>query len=405
MKSRPRISFTLFALLAWFPSSAAAQSHFIRRLDGTKLSPENAAKIADAELRDDRITGAQISILNDGRVVWIHTWGLRNEEKHLPMTLQTNTWAASITKPLFATWVMKQVEQHRVELDQPIAQLLERPLSDYPEYGAAADELVRDPRWQHVTVRMMLDHTSGLANLLYLEEDRKLHLHFDPGTRFAYSGEGLNILQVALEHRFRESLQDAMQQEIFAPLHMNRTGMVWRPDFDADSALRYDATGRFIAANHRDKARGAGSMTTSIIDLDRFLEAFLANRIVQPATRAQMLTPQIAIHSSNEFPSLDNNPGTEGEQVGLSYGLGWGLLTRTRYGPAFFKEGHGDGAENYLICFTRSRICMAILTNSDNGELAFRPLLEQLIHDDVTPWEWEGYTREDVLHNAEHTAQ
>jgi hypothetical protein len=46
---------------------------------------------------------------------------------------------------------------------------------------------------------------------------------------------------------------------------------------------------------------------------------------------------------------------------------------------------------------------MIVLTNSDNGELAFRPLLEKLIGDNVTPWEWEGYTREDILRNEEHT--
>jgi hypothetical protein len=72
--------------------------------------------------------------------------------------------------------------------------------------------------------------------------------------------------------------------------------------------------------------------------------------------------------------------------------MGWGLLTRTRFGRAFFKEGHGDGAQNYMICFERQEACMIMLTNSDNGELAFRPLLETILGNTVTPWEWEGYT-------------
>jgi hypothetical protein len=45
-----------------------------------------------------------------------------------------------------------------------------------------------------------------------------------------------------------------------------------------------------------------------------------------------------------------------------------------------------------MICFERRRTCMVILTNSDNGELAFRPLFEGILGDTVTPWEWEGYT-------------
>lgn len=84
--------------------------------------------------------------------------------------------------------------------------------------------------------------------------------------------------------------------------------------------------------------------------------------------------------------------GKEAADVGLAYGVGWGLLTHTKFGPAFFKEGHGDGAQNYIICFEKQESCMILLTNSDNGELAFRPLLEKIFGDDVTPWEWEGYT-------------
>ena len=45
-----------------------------------------------------------------------------------------------------------------------------------------------------------------------------------------------------------------------------------------------------------------------------------------------------------------------------------------------------------MICFERQKSCMIVLTNSDNGELAFRALFEGILGDTVTPWEWEGYT-------------
>lgn len=63
----------------------------------------------------------------------------------------------------------------------------------------------------------------------------------------------------------------------------------------------------------------------------------------------------------------------------------------TPFGLAFFKEGHGDGAQNYMICFEERQACMILLTNSDNGERTFRTLLESIFGDTVTPWEWEGY--------------
>jgi hypothetical protein len=106
-----------------------------------------------------------------------------------------------------------------------------------------------------------------------------------------------------------------------------------------------------------------------------------------------MLQPVLKIDTMAQFgPGASQEDSKEAEGVGLAYGIGWGLLTHTRFGPAFFKEGHGDGAENYMICFERQKSCMILLTNSDNGELAFRPLLENILGDTATPWEWEGYT-------------
>jgi CubicO group peptidase (beta-lactamase class C family) len=390
------------ALLAACLATAAHGAPSIHRLDGHVLSAASASALADKELAADHVMGAQIAILNRGKLVWTHAYGLRDAEKKLPMTADTNIWAASITKAVFATFVMGLVETHRFDLDTPVAAMLSKPLDQYDSYRDSAADLVRDPRWAKVTPRILLSHSSGLANFLFLEPDKKLHLHFDPGTRFAYSGDGLNILQLAVEEKLGAPLDILMQREIFAPFGMTRTGMIWRDDFRADTALRYDARSKLIGATHRDKARAAGSMATTVNDLARFLEALLADKIVQPETRAKMFTPQIAINAAHQFPTFDTGMSAEGPRVGLAYGVGWGLLTKTKYGPAIFKEGHGDGAENYLICFLRSRDCMIVLTNSDNGELAFQPLLGKLLGDTVTPWDWEGYTRRAVMQNEEH---
>ena len=175
---------------------------------------------------------------------------------------------------------------------------------------------------------------------------------------------------------------------------MKRTGLIYRQEFEANAADRFDLNGKFHAKTRRFPARAAGSMTSSAEDLARFAIALLDDRILKPSTRAEMFKPYMQLRTMHQFALKANEgEGKESAEVGLAYGMGWGLLTKTRFGPAFFKEGHGDGAQNYMICFERSKSCMILLTNSDNGELAFRPLLEKILGNTVTPWEWEGYTR------------
>jgi len=60
---------------------------------------------------------------------------------------------------------------------------------EYPKYA----ELAGDPRWKRLTPRILLDHSPGFPNFRFLNPDGKLDFKFDPGTRYAYSGEGINL--------------------------------------------------------------------------------------------------------------------------------------------------------------------------------------------------------------------
>jgi CubicO group peptidase (beta-lactamase class C family) len=374
---------------AALPKKAAS----IRRLDGTTISIAEAETFARKTMADAHVTGAQIVVLDQGSLVWSEAFGLRRREPELPMDRETTMWAASITKSVFATYVMQLVERGEFQLDVPLAKQLAKPLDQYEEYREKAVDLVRDPAWATVTPRMLLSHSSGLQNFAAIEPDNKMHLHFKPGTQFLYSGEGINLVQFVIEQQKGRPLDQLMQDALFTPLGMTRTGLIYRSEFEADVADRYDLDEKFRSQTKRFPARGAGSMTTSAEDLARFVTALFDGRLLKPATRAQMLTPVLPIRSLHEFPtSANEGDSAEAATTGLAYGVGWGLLTHTQFGPAFFKEGHGDGAQNYMICFEKRQACMIVLTNSDNGELAFRALFEKILGDTVTPWEWEGYT-------------
>lgn len=392
-----RQTLALLVTITLLASRAEGADKTIRRLDGTRITVDAASKLARETLTKHNVTGAQIAVVDRGHVVWNEAFGMRSLEPPLPMERTTTTWAASITKGIFATYVMQLVERGELDLDVPIVKLLPKPLHEYEPYREKATLLASDPQWQRVTPRMLLAHTSGLLNFAFLEPDEKMRLHFPPGTKYSYSGEGFNLLQFVIEQKKGRSLDLLMQDAIFTPLGMTRTGLIFRNEFEADIADRFDADGKFRAKTRRNPARGAGSMTSTADDLARFASALFAGKIIKPSTRRKMLAPVIPIRTLHQFATAADEPeGAEAKAVGLAYGVGWGLLTRTPFGPAFFKEGHGDGAQNYMICFEKRQACMIVLTNSDNGELAFRTLLEGIFGNTVTPWEWEGYTPEAI---------
>jgi CubicO group peptidase (beta-lactamase class C family) len=376
------------------PMMVSAQTARIRRLDGSFITAQQADSIAQRAFEENHVTGAQIAVVDQGALVFSGAYGTRRKDPLLPMDRETTTWAASITKGVFATYLMQLVERGEINLDTPIPKLLAKPLNEYEPYRETGTEIVSDPRWPTVTPRMLMAHTSGLLNFATLEPDKKMRLHFAPGSRYGYSGEGIGLVQFVIEQQKGTHLDTLMQNAIFGPLGMTRTGLIYRSEFAANVADRFGVDEKFRSQTKRYPARAAGSMTTSAEDLARFASALFAGKIISAESRAAMLKPFIQLRSLHQFAiAADEPPGTEAEAVGLAYGVGWGLLTTTPFGPAFFKEGHGDGAQNYMICFERRQACMIVLTNSDNGELAFRSVLEGILGDTVTPWEWEGYTR------------
>jgi CubicO group peptidase (beta-lactamase class C family) len=140
---------------------SADQNVSIRRLDGTTISVAEAEDFAKKTLAEAHVTGAQIAVVESGKLVWSGAFGLRRREPELPMDRQTTTWAASITKGVFATYVMQLVERGEFQLDVPVVKQLPQPLDHYDAYKETATELVLDPAWPTVTPRMLLSHSSA----------------------------------------------------------------------------------------------------------------------------------------------------------------------------------------------------------------------------------------------------
>ncbi|HVW07592.1 MAG TPA: serine hydrolase domain-containing protein [Bryobacteraceae bacterium] len=371
-------------LLAAFPFAAIAQPP--AALDGRTLSISTLNNRIEALMRANSVPGLGLAIIRD-HTSWIHAYGVRNAKTGLPLTPQTVMYAASLTKATFAYMVMQLVDEKRIDLDRPIAEYLPQPLPNYPKYA----DLANDNRWRQLTFRTLLDHTSGFANFRQLEPDGKLKFHSDPGTHYAYSGEGLNLAQFVLENGLGLDIAKEMQRRVFDPLAMKRTSMSWRDDFGDDVADFHLENGDIVPHSHRRNVSAAGSMDTTLADWAHFLAVVIGGQGLSPVSKAEMIRLQIPIDSAVQFPTLSAATTDEYKPIHLGYGLGWGVF-ETPFGHAFFKEGHDDGTANYALCVEPRRACVLLLSNSVRAEGIFKAVVDEVMGDVHLPWKWEGYT-------------
>jgi CubicO group peptidase (beta-lactamase class C family) len=377
----------LIALATGLIIASADPSNPVRRLDGSIVTPAAVDAAVARAMQSAKVTGAGIAIFNGRTIVYLKAYGVRDQAQNLALTPDSVMPAASLTKSAFATMTMQLVGEHVLDLDTPVYRYLAEPLASYERYR----DLAGDPRANLITLRMLLSHTSGFPNLRFFTPEKKLSINFTPGSRYAYSGEGILLAQFVVESVTKKPVNELMRERLFDPIGMTSTSMVWEPRFERDFANGYDERGAALGPQRRTRADAAGSMQTTLRDYARFVEATLQGRDLAAEPRAEMLRPQIAIDSKRQFPTLSTETTTANRAIRLSYGLGWGLY-RTPFGEAFFKEGHDDGWRHYAVCFDEAGTGMLVMTNSSNGESLFSDLLVTLIGATSTPVEWEGFT-------------
>lgn len=337
------------------------------------------------------VTGCGIAIFHGRKIAYLKAYGLRDAEKGLPLTPDSVMTSASLSKAAFATVVLRLVQEGVLDLNKPIYQYLPKPLPEYPTYA----DLAGDDRYKKLTLRILLSHTSGFPNWRAFEDDRKLKIHFEPGTRYAYSGEGIDLAQFVVETVTAKSLTALMEEQLFRPVRMTRTSMVWEPRFESDFANGYDEYGRSLGPEKRSSPAAAGSMQTTLRDYAVFVSALMRGKILNTRTFGKMQNAQISIHSAHQFPSLASETTTANDGIRLRYGLGWGLYF-SPYGKAFFKEGHDEGWR-HLALFFRNGSGILIMTNSSNGEGIFKPLMDAILGPTLFPFDWENYTPYNLL--------
>ena len=361
--------------------------------------PSGAA--IDAEvgkiMTNTRANGMAVAVIDHGKVGYVQSYGTRNA-KGDPLATDTVMYGASLTKTVFAYTVMQLVDLGKLKLDTPIEADLDKPLPSYgpdpvfpDKYGPYKD-LADDPRWEKITPRMCLTHSTGFSNFWFIEPDHKLHIHFEPGTHFSYSGEGFILLQFVIEHgRKAQGLGldvGDLTKANFDRLGMTRTSLVWHNGQDPNVADGWNDQGQPQAHEKRSKVRVSGSMNTTISDLAKFTAALVRGDGLSPASRAEITRPVLHIPTAGQFPLfLPDLPPAE-QRKDLYAGLGVALFDGPQ-GHGFYKGGHDGQTANTMVCTEASQRCVLILSNDVRSEAGFAQLVRFILGDTGVPYEWE----------------
>ena len=341
--------------------------------------------------------GMAVAVVDHGKVAYVRAYGIRNAKEE-PLTADTVMYGASLTKTVFAYTVMQLVEEGKINLDTPVADDLDKPLPSYgpdpvfpDKYGPYKD-LADDPRWKKITPRMCLDHSTGFSNFWFIEPDHKLHIHFDPGTHFSYSGEGFILLQFAIEHgRKAQGLGldvGDLTHANFARLGMKRTSLSWREGQDSNVADGWNDQGQPQPHSMRSKVRVAGSMNTTISDMAKFTAALVRGDGLAATSRAEMTKGSLHITTSSQFPLFQPDLPVAEQRKDLYAGLGVVAFDGPQ-GHGFYKGGHDGQTANTMVCIEKNQRCVLILSNDVRSEAGFADLVHFILGDTGVPYNWE----------------
>jgi CubicO group peptidase (beta-lactamase class C family) len=301
------------------------------------------------------VPGLSIAVIQNARIVWRHAFGVKDAATGLPVTAETVFEAASLSKPVFAYLVMKLAEDGVLNLDTPLTRYA-------PERFLDGDD-----RLDLITARHVLSHTAGFQN--WRSDKSPLAIHFTPGSKYQYSGEGYHYLQTVITRLLGEPFERYVRARLLAPLGMTSSSYVWDDNSGRRMATPHDGNGKPLENNKSTSesvARygSAGSLRTTPSDY----ATFVTNVIDPPPADRFRLTRESVTEMLRPHVKLEGGP------FPASWALGWQVF----HNPArdfIFHGGNNKGFHSAAVASAAGKSGYVAMTNGDNGPQVLTTLL------------------------------
>ena len=301
------------------------------------------------EMKRFQIPGLTIAMIHGGDIIYSRALGIKNEAGD-PMDQNTLFEAASLTKSLFALITLQMAQRGELDIDRPIMDVLhDTPWSE-------------DPRFTTITPRQCLCHVCGLPDW----EAKPMHMLFDPGEQYSYSGEGYLLTQRMVEQITGKDLNELLHDCILEQLHMENSTATWTSEVGAHFSVGFGQNREVVKIRNARRTTGnapepcaAWSLYSNAFDMVNFLKYIMDRHgDLDDKWFAEMCAPQVVAAQ------------------GIQWGLGWGLCAEDP--EVLWHWGDNDGFKSLSILDRKSGDALSIFTNSDNGFAFWEDLLRKM---------------------------
>jgi CubicO group peptidase (beta-lactamase class C family) len=408
---------TWFLVLLIFSFSICAQAQ-----KKPEKSAPSAAKpglgdfddFVNQALKDWKVPGVAVAVVQDGKVILLKGYGYRDLEKQLPVTPNTLFAIGSISKSFTVTTLGMEMDEGKVDWDKPVR--------DYLPTFKMYDPVLTE----QMTIRDLITHRSGLPRhdmvwyssdfsrediirrLQYLEPNKPLRSTFQYNNlMFMTAGYIAGLLN-------GKSWEDTVRERIFTPLGMTGTNFSLKDSQNSsDFALPY-RKGNDVKAEvkrmpfdeqcpDRCAIGPAGEINSSAADMSRYV-LFHLNKgkldgkpLLSENNAIQMQTPQMVIQGAPDFK----------EESETSYGMGF-FISQYRGHKRVDHGGNLDGFSAELAFLPNDSIAVVVLTNLDGtglpGAIAYN-VFDRLLGLDQAPWSQRYLQMETKARESEQEAK
>lgn len=294
-----------------------------------------------------------ILVAKDGAIIYEKYAGFADLRKRDSLTSNTPLHIASTGKTLTAMAVLRLVQENKLSLDDSIQKFF--PGLPYPD----------------VTVRMLLNHRSGMPNYVYFlanvkeykdkyvtNNDVLTYLYekkparsFTPNRRFSYSNTNFVLLALIIEKISGQTFSAFMKEKIFTPLQMTNTYVFSMAD-TVKAVPSFNHNGGVWQNDMMEATYGDKNIYSTPQDLLKWDQALYTEQFLSKALLDSAFQP-----NSNERPSVHN------------YGLGWRMLNFRNGKKVIYHFGRWHGFNAAFARLTDERVTIIILGNKYNSNI------------------------------------